>query len=80
MTIVQSRGEVELGIVCPMANEGDEATAFCRAVLEQCSGFKKVTFFAVFDRANKDSSLDQMRELESIEPRLRVVWALKTDA
>ena len=70
-----TRSAVKLGIVCPMANEGDDAVAFCRAVLEQCSGFERVTFFAVFDRANKDTSLDQMRELEKTEPRLRVVWA-----
>lgn len=69
------RGAVELGIVCPMANEGDDAVAFCKEVLEHCSGFKKVIFFAVFDRVTKDSSLDQMRELERIEPRLCVVWA-----
>jgi len=31
--------------------------------------------FAIFDRVTKDSSLDQMRELERTEPRLRVVWA-----
>jgi dolichol-phosphate mannosyltransferase len=58
-----------------MANEGDEAVRFCRAVLKQCSGFQKVTFFAVFDCATKDSSLDQMRALEQSEPRLHVVWA-----
>jgi dolichol-phosphate mannosyltransferase len=69
------RREVVLGIVCPMANEGENAVAFCRAVIEQCSGFRKVTFFAVFDRVTKDDSLDQMRELERSEPCLRVVWA-----
>ena len=69
------RSAVELGIVCPMANEGDDAVAFCKEVLEHCSGFKKVIFFAVFDRVTKDSSLDQMRELERTEPRLCVVWA-----
>jgi dolichol-phosphate mannosyltransferase len=72
---VLTRSAVALGIVCPMANEAEKAVAFCKAVLEQCSGFRKVAFFAVFDRANKDSSLDQMRELEQTEPRLRVVWA-----
>lgn len=69
------RSTVNLGIVCPMANEGDEAVAFCRAVLEECPGFQSVTFFAVFDRVTRDSSLDQMRDLEQREPRLRVVWA-----
>jgi dolichol-phosphate mannosyltransferase len=58
-----------------MANEGDKAVAFCQDVLQHCSGFQKVTFFAVFDRVNKDSSLDRMRELERSEPQLHVVWA-----
>jgi dolichol-phosphate mannosyltransferase len=70
-----SRNEAVLGIVCPMANEGDKAVAFCRAVLEHCPGFQKVIFFAVFDRVTKDESLDHMRALERSEPRLRVVWA-----
>ena len=69
------RNVVDLGIVCPMANEGDEAVAFSKAVLQHCPGFRNVTFFAVFDRVTRDSSLDQMRELEKSEPRLRVVWA-----
>jgi len=69
------RNTVALGIVCPMANEGNEAVVFCQDVLKQCCGFKKVRFFAVFDHANRDSSLDLMRELERCDPRLRVVWA-----
>jgi dolichol-phosphate mannosyltransferase len=69
------RTAAALGIVCPMANEGDGAVPFCKAVLEHCLGFKKVIFLAVFDRVTKDSSLEQMRELERTEPRLRVVWA-----
>ena len=72
---VQPRDAISLGVVCPMANEGDEAVTFCHAVLEQCTGFKRATFFAVFDRVTKDSSLDQMRALERTEPRLHVVWA-----
>jgi dolichol-phosphate mannosyltransferase len=58
-----------------MANEGEEAVRFCQAVLQKCADFKEVTFFAVFDRATKDHSLDYMRELERSEPRLLVVWA-----
>jgi dolichol-phosphate mannosyltransferase len=69
------RSNVDLGIVCPMANEGDDAIAFCRDALEQCTGFLKVTFFAVFDRVTKDTSLDRMREFARSEPRLCVVWA-----
>lgn len=69
------RQHKSLGIVCPMANEGNEAVEFCKQVLQQCDGFQKATFFAVFDRATRDSSLEQMRELEKTEPRLKVVWA-----
>ncbi len=69
------RKDKTLAVVCPMANEGDEAVEFCKQVLEECVGFRKVTFFAVFDRATKDSSLDQMRALEKTEQRLQVVWA-----
>jgi dolichol-phosphate mannosyltransferase len=72
---VLPRNIVDLGIVCPMANEGDDAVAFCKDVLQYCSGFQKVTFFAVFDHVTKDSSLDRMRELERSESRLQVVWA-----
>lgn len=69
------RSNVKLGIVCPMANEGDAAVEFCKAVLKECSGFKSVNFFAVFDRVTKDFSLDRMQQLEQSERRLRVVWA-----
>lgn len=71
----RARKKIGLGIVCPMANEGDEAVRFCQAVLSECSEFRMVRFFAIFDRLTTDSSHDQMRELEQIEPRLRVVWA-----
>lgn len=69
------RSAIKLGIVCPMANEGVEAVRFCKAALCECPGFERVQFFAVFDRITKDSSLEQMREFERIEPRLQVVWA-----
>lgn len=58
-----------------MANEGEAAVAFCKEALSYCAEFRKVNFFAVFDNASKDDSLEQMRILESVEPRLKVVWA-----
>lgn len=70
-----TRSDVYLGIVCPMANEGNDAVKFCRAALQECQGFGRVTFFAVFDKVTHDCSLDLMRALERSEPRLRVVWA-----
>ncbi len=68
---------VQLGVVCPMANERETAVPFVLEVLAECEpwGFKSVTFFAVLDRVSRDGTLDLLRELESAEPRLRVVWA-----
>jgi len=74
-TSSRSRSDVHLGIVCPMANEGDDAVRFCRAVLQECQGFRVVTFFAVFDKVTQDRSLELMRALEQHEPQLRVLWA-----
>jgi dolichol-phosphate mannosyltransferase len=69
--------DINLGIVCPMANERESAVRFVRAVLEQCQpvGFQSVTFFAVLDCASKDGTVELLREMERDEPRLRVVWA-----
>jgi dolichol-phosphate mannosyltransferase len=69
--------DINLGIVCPMANERASAVQFVQAVLEQCRSrsFKSVSFFAVLDNVSKDGTLELLRELERNEPRLRVVWA-----
>ena len=66
---------LKLGIVCPMANEGAESTRFVTAVLEQCTGFREITFFAVLDTVTTDNSLALLRERAKTEPRLNVVWA-----
>ena len=58
-----------------MANEGAEAARFTVEALKQCNGFQNVTFYAVIDRATKDDTLERMRQLETEEPRLKVVWA-----
>jgi dolichol-phosphate mannosyltransferase len=66
---------IKVGIVCPMANEGKGSTAFVRAVLEKCEGFREVLFFAVLDEITTDNSLLLLREMERVDPRLKVVWA-----
>src|SRR3712207_278483 len=68
---------VNLGVVCPMANERATAERFVREVLAACEPFrfKSVTFFAVLDRVSRDGTLDLLRELEATVPQLRVVWA-----
>lgn len=69
--------EIHLGVVCPMASEEQTALPFVNAVLEQCHSrdFKKVTFFAILDRACKDNTLELLREHAKEQPQLRVVWA-----
>lgn len=68
---------INLGIVCPMANERTTAVSFVSDVLERCTsqGFKSVTFFAVLDKASKDGTLELLRNLEREQSHLRVVWA-----
>src|SRR5689334_10922894 len=69
------RSEIRLAVICPMANEGTDAVRFVQEALRHCEGFGSATFFAVLDRANKDDSLDLLREYALSESRLRVVWA-----
>ncbi len=64
-----------IGIVCPMANEGPAAVDFARAVLAQFTLAYPVTLFVIFDKANRDDSLERMRDYGASEPRLRIVWA-----
>jgi dolichol-phosphate mannosyltransferase len=72
---VRILSDVRLGIVCPMANEGQDAPRFVEALLRHCEGFREVQFFAILDRATKDNSMELLRELAAREPRLTVVWA-----
>lgn len=70
-----SIAEIDLAVVCPMANEGQDAPRFVSAALDRCVGFRSVTFFAILDRATTDDSLELLRKLERTESRLRVIWA-----
>jgi dolichol-phosphate mannosyltransferase len=70
-----SIAEIDLAVVCPMANEGQDAPRFVSAVLDRCVGFRTVIFFAILDRATTDNSLELLRQLERTESRLRVIWA-----
>ena len=66
---------IQLGIVCPMANEKETVQAFIPAVLEQCQGFSKVTLFAILDNVSRDGTLDIVKKLAQQIPELRLVWA-----
>jgi dolichol-phosphate mannosyltransferase len=58
-----------------MANECDTAVDFIKMVVAHCEQFKSVQFFAVFDNACKDNTLDLVREQCPHIPELNVVWA-----
>jgi len=67
--------DIALGIVCPMANEQEQAVEFVRAVLEHCKGFKSVRFFAVFDKTCTDGTYELLENLEDKPAELHLVWA-----
>jgi len=67
--------EVNLGIVCPMANERQTAVELVNSVLQQCKNFKSVKFFAVFDNKCKDGTFDLLSQAQNKPPELQVIWA-----
>ena len=68
---------INLGIVCPMANEEASVVAFVKAVLDECipRGFKTVRFFAVLDRVSRDRTRELLNDLKMERPQLEVVWS-----
>src|SRR6185436_7538903 len=69
--------EISLGIVCPMANEEESAQKFVRGVLDQCKpfSFRKITFFAILDRASRDRTRELLDQLKAERAELEVVWS-----
>lgn len=68
-----------LGIVCPMANERDNAIDFVEAVLQSCGPFRfrRIQFFAIFDRVCTDGAYDLLRQHAKKVPELQVVYAVE---
>jgi len=64
-----------LGIVCPMANERSTAARLIEEVLEHCSGFEWVRFFAVFDKSCTDGTFDMLGKWRDKPAELELVWA-----
>jgi dolichol-phosphate mannosyltransferase len=66
-----------LGIVCPMANERENAEAFVKEVIGICRSFnfKAVRFFAVFDNVGKDGTRDILESLSRSLEGLVVIFA-----
>jgi dolichol-phosphate mannosyltransferase len=68
---------VNLGIVCPMANERATAVRFVTSLLRQCDALQvaPVRLFVVLDRKSTDGTRELLEALRPSEPRLRLVWA-----
>lgn len=69
--------DINLGVVCPMANERTSAASFVKEVLHQCESrnFKSVKFFVILDNISTDGTFELLKNLEKTEPRLQVVWS-----
>lgn len=67
--------DINLGIVCPMANESEIATEFVKSVLTYCTGFKSTTFFVVIDNVSEDDTLEILKDLQQSESKLNVIWS-----
>lgn len=73
--VSQQLWQINLGIVCPMANEKDTAVEFVRQVLDKCKGFRSVSFFVVFDKSCRDGTFETLKSLPDKPSELKVVWA-----
>ncbi|MHC5073418.1 MAG: glycosyltransferase, partial [Planctomycetota bacterium] len=66
---------IKLGIVCPIANERQTAQEFIQQVLQYCTNFKSVTFFAVFDNKCNDGTYQLLKTWQKKPPELNLIWA-----
>jgi len=69
--------EINLGIVCPMANESENAELFVRDVLQKCRVFRfnSINFYAICDNASNDNTLNILYKLSNDKSELNVVFA-----
>ena len=74
-TAIQSKSFVDLGIVCPMANEAASVELFIQEVLHYCTGFKSIHFFVIVDRASVDNTYEILLTLAQKNPQILPVWA-----
>lgn len=58
-----------------MANEADSGEALVRAVLAQCPGVERVSYFVVLDNVCRDGTCEILEKVAEEEERLHVVWA-----
>ncbi|MHC4271659.1 MAG: glycosyltransferase, partial [Planctomycetota bacterium] len=67
--------DINLGVVCPMANESQTAQKFINEVIEHCKNFKSVSFFAILDNKSSDGTYELLKGWEQRPSELKLIWA-----
>ena len=67
--------DISLGIVCPMANEGDTVESFVEQVLFNVKGFKSAVMYIVLDNATKDDTISLIKSIQELRNDIKLVWA-----
>jgi dolichol-phosphate mannosyltransferase len=67
--------DINLGVVCPMANEKETAREFIKQVLKNCKNFNSITFFAVFDNKCMDGTYQLLKDWQEKPSELNLIWA-----
>ena len=62
-----------LAVVVPLANEESTVEDFLSQLLSQLS--EKDRAFCVLDNVSQDSTMEKVREMALVDPRVRLVWA-----
>jgi dolichol-phosphate mannosyltransferase len=68
-------GKKSIAVVTPMANEKETAELFLREVEEVLEGVGRFKIFTIFDKACTDGSVDLVRRLSKVDPRIQLVWS-----
>ena len=68
---------INLGIVCPMANERSTASTFVNQVLVQCAKYKfrSIKFFVIFDDKCNDGTFTFLKKIFVLVNEVEIVYA-----
>ena len=74
---INSFSDVNLGIVCPMANESDNAESFVGDVLNVCKqfDFQSIKMYTIFDNKCTDGTYSLLKGVAPGLPELVVIFA-----
>ncbi|MHC4265543.1 MAG: glycosyltransferase [Planctomycetota bacterium] len=67
--------DINLGVVCPMANESKTAQEFINQVIQHCKNFKSVFFFVILDNKSSDGTYQLLKDWQQTPSELNLIWA-----